>query len=132
MSLISKLFGGNTEKEVEESSMNWIPLTSFSQLKEIQEISKNETVLIFKHSIRCGISRMVIKQFEKQFDENMSNLKVYYLDLLSYREVSNEIGYMYQVLHQSPQLLVIQNGAAVAHDSHYGITSINLKSICNI
>jgi bacillithiol system protein YtxJ len=71
---------------------------------------------------------MVIKLFEKQFDESMSSLKVYYLDLLNYRELSDEVGYKYQILHQSPQLLVIQNGIVVADASHYDITSIDLKS----
>ncbi len=70
---------------------------------------------------------MVIKLFEKQFDASMTNLKVYYLDLLNYRDLSNEVGYKYQVLHQSPQLLVIKNGMAVEYASHYDITNIELK-----
>jgi bacillithiol system protein YtxJ len=71
---------------------------------------------------------MVLKQFEKQFDESMSALKVYYLDLLNYRELSDEVGYTYQILHQSPQLLVVKNGAVVTHASHHDITAIDLKS----
>ncbi len=38
---------------------------------------------------------------------------LYYLDLHSNREVSNETGYKFQVMHQSPQLLVIRNGVVV-------------------
>jgi bacillithiol system protein YtxJ len=71
---------------------------------------------------------MVLKQFEKQFDESMSALKVYYLDLLNYRELSDEVGYAYQILHQSPQLLVIKNGVVIAHASHHDIIAIDLKS----
>jgi bacillithiol system protein YtxJ len=46
---------------------------------------------------------------------------------LSYREVSNEIGYKFQVIHQSPQLLVIKNGVAVAHASHGAINELDLE-----
>ena len=56
----------------------------------------------------------------------MSNLKVYYLDLLNFRELSNEVGYKYQILHESPQLLVIKKGIAVTHSSHYDIAALDL------
>ena len=69
----------------------------------------------------------MIRQFEKKFDENMQNAKVYYLDLLSYRTISNEVGYTFQVLHQSPQLLVIKNETAVGKASHYDINAVNLQ-----
>ena len=128
MSLLKNIFKSNSvEKKEVTSNVQWIPLKSLEQLEEINQISKTETVAIFKHSTRCGISRMVIKLFEKQFDASMSSLKVYYLDLLNYRELSSEVGYQYQILHQSPQLLVIKNGVVVEHASHYDITTINLK-----
>ena len=126
MGLFNSLFGAK-ETQQAESNVHWIPLTSLSQLDEIKELSKTETVLIFKHSTRCGISRMVIKQFENKFGEEAKDLKVYYLDLLSYRDLSDEVGYTFQVMHQSPQLLVINNGIAVHHTSHYDITQVDVQ-----
>jgi bacillithiol system protein YtxJ len=129
MSLLKSIFKSSSEaKPKEESKVNWIPLKSLDQLEEINQISNKEAIVIFKHSTRCGISRMVLKSFEKQFDDTMSTLKVYYLDLLNYRELSSEVGFKYQILHQSPQLLVIKNGIAVEHASHYDITTIDLKA----
>ena len=128
MSLLKNIFKNtSTEKKEVISNITWVPLQSLEQLKVLNELSKQEAVVIFKHSTRCGISRMVIKLFEKQFDVSMKTLKVYYLDLLNYRDLSNEVGYKYQVLHQSPQLLVIKNGMAVEYASHYDITNIELK-----
>ncbi len=128
MSLLNKLFGSDSShKEEKEKYIKWIPLNSMEQLEEIKKDSKTESIGIFKHSTRCGISRGIIKQFENSFDQEMSSLKIYYLDLLSYREISDEIGYQFQVIHQSPQLLVIKNEVAVAHASHYDIMSIDLK-----
>lgn len=128
MSLLKNIFKSSSEtKQKEEPKGHWIPIATIDQLNEINEISKSEAVAIFKHSTRCGISRMVIKLFEKQFDEELKDFKVYYLDLLNYRAVSDEVGYTFQVQHQSPQLLVIKGGVTVEHASHYDITSIDLK-----
>lgn len=120
------LFGNRKKKEIATSFLNWIPLTSLEQLEEIKKQSVTEAVLIFKHSTRCGISSMVIKQFEKLFTEEHQNLKVYYLDLLNYRNISDEVGYTFQVMHQSPQLLAIKNEVSVFDASHYDITQTNL------
>ena len=127
MGIFSSIFQSNSASNSEKTApIHWIPLVTIEQLNEIKEISNNETVILFKHSTRCGISRMVLKQFESQFDASMSNLKLYYLDLLNYRDISNEIAASFQVQHQSPQLLVVQNGTVVAHASHDAITSIDL------
>jgi bacillithiol system protein YtxJ len=126
MGLIKKLFGGSTEPK-EEKVLPWIPLTEVSQLDTIKEKSKTKTQVIFKHSTRCGISRMVMNQFVEAYRLNENDLDLYYLDLLNYREVSNETGYKFQVLHESPQLIIIKNGTVVAHASHGQINTIDLK-----
>jgi bacillithiol system protein YtxJ len=128
MSLFKNIFTSSSEtKEKAISNVSWTPLTSLSQLEEIKKLSKTAPIAIFKHSTRCGISSMVIKRFEKSFGEDLKNLKVYYLDVLNYRDISDEVGYEFQVMHQSPQLLVIKDGVVVANASHYDITSIDLK-----
>lgn len=128
MSLFGSIFGKEDKtKPKKESFLTWIPLTSLEQLEEIKEESKTTAVLIFKHSTRCGISSMVIKRFESLFSAEHKSLKVYYLDLLNYRSISDEVGYTFQVMHQSPQLIVVKNGVTVHHASHYDITTVNLS-----
>ena len=125
MSIFNNLFG-NKENTDKLSYINWITLTSKEQLEEIKKESDAEAILIFKHSTRCGISSMVKRQFEGLFAEEHQSLKVYYLDLLNYRTISNEIEEIFNVLHQSPQLIVIKNQTAVFNASHYDITEVNL------
>ena len=123
------MFGSKKEKENKTDKMSyltWIPLTTIHQLEEIKQQSNTKTVLIFKHSTRCGISSMVIKRFEAMFKEEHQSFSVYYLDLLNYRNISDEIGFTFQVMHQSPQLLIIKNGVSVFHASHYDILETNL------
>ena len=126
MGLLKKIFKKNVA-EAQQAFINWIRLTNIDQIKQIRSLSKSETVFIFKHSTRCGISKMVIKRFENMFDESMSNVKVYYLDLLNYRDISNEIAVAFEVIHQSPQLLIIKNEVSVFNASHQDITSLKLQ-----
>ena len=126
MGLINKLFGGSSEPK-EEKVLPWLPLTLVAQLETISDKSATKTQVIFKHSTRCGISRMVMNQFVEAYGLTENDLDLYYLDLLNYREVSNETGYKFQVLHESPQLIVIKNGVVVAHASHGAINEIDLN-----
>ena len=69
---------------------------------------------------------MVMNQFIASYNPTAEDLDLYYLDLLNYRDVSNEAGYKFQVIHESPQILVIKNGVTVAHASHGGINEVDL------
>lgn len=127
MGLLNTLFGKKTENSKrEEKVLPWIRLTSSGQLIEIEKKSATKPQVIFKHSTTCGISRMVMNMFTDGYDIPENQLDLYYLDLHAYREVSNETGYKFQVMHQSPQMLVIKNGVVVAHASHGAITEISL------
>ena len=95
-------------------------MTAISQLDEIVENSNNKTIVIFKHSTRCSISRFALKQFENEYNLE-DKVDLYFLDLLNYREVSNEITNRFQVEHQSPQLILIKSGVAVYDASHSDI-----------
>lgn len=125
MGIFDKIFGGTSESK-EEKTLPWIDLISTSQLDDIETKSKTKTQVIFKHSTNCGISRMVKRQFEMANDEDL-NVDLYYLDLIAYREVSNETANKFQVVHESPQLLIIKNGTVVKHTSHGGINDVDLK-----
>ncbi|MDP5092944.1 MAG: bacillithiol system redox-active protein YtxJ [Polaribacter sp.] len=127
MSLFDDLFGNKEPHKDTKNTLHWIPLTNENQLEEITSNSKNNTIIIFKHSTSCGISNMVIKRFEKLFTEEHQSLKVYYLDLLRYRNISNEISKVFEVVHESPQVLVIKNEVSVFNTSHYDILEINLS-----
>ena len=127
MGLFNGLFGKTKdEARKEEKQVPWRPLVSIDQLEEIAIKSNTRTQLIFKHSTTCGISRMVLNTFNANYDFTKDLFDLYYLDLHGNREVSNETGHKFQVMHQSPQLLVIRNGAVVTHSSHGGINDIDL------
>ncbi|MGJ8666357.1 MAG: bacillithiol system redox-active protein YtxJ [Patiriisocius sp.] len=105
----------------------WHVLSEMKQLDEITEESKSTPVAIFKHSTTCGISRMVLRNFERGYTLNDNQIKLYFLDLKANRDVSNEVASRFQVIHQSPQLIVIKNETAVFNESHHSIQAADLE-----
>jgi len=103
-------------------NMTWSELKSEDQLDQIKEESKVIPVLIFKHSKRCSVSRVALDRLERKWNaEEMSHLKPYFLDLISFPETSNRIASQFEVEHESPQVLIIENGQSVYDRSHFDI-----------
>ncbi|WP_303309942.1 bacillithiol system redox-active protein YtxJ [Hymenobacter sp. BT730] len=108
---------------------SWIQLTQPEQLVDIVRESEDQTILIFKHSTTCSISAAAKSRLERQWaDAGLSNVKLYYLDLLRYRPISNEIAEKFGVRHESPQLLLIQQGECRYDASHMGIRLSDVQS----
>lgn len=99
--------------------MNWIALNTDNQIEQIKEASFLKPQLIFKHSTTCSISKMAFSRFERA--EAPNTIDFYYLDLLSYRQISTSIAEAFHVHHESPQILLIKNGECIYDESHYGI-----------
>mgnify|MGYP003439451705 FL=1 len=129
MSFFKNIFGENTSKESQNENVEakFFTLNAMEQFDEIDEISHTKPVVLFKHSTRCIISRTVLKQFDTEFQFTEDKIAWYLLDLLNYRDLSNEIANRYNVVHQSPQIVVIRNGKAVFNESHDSISVEDLK-----
>ena len=126
MSLFNSIFGSSDEKKEKLSNVNWIPLQLMGQLDEIIALSKEKPVLIFKHSTRCSIRRFALKQFENEFDLQ-NQIDAYFLDLLEFRDISNEIASRFGIMHKSPQFLLIKEGKVLYDASHSDIQANELK-----
>ncbi|WP_426278006.1 bacillithiol system redox-active protein YtxJ [Chryseobacterium sp. S-02] len=128
MSFFDKIFGG--KEEAKEQKSFWNTIKSEDDLKTALENSYTHKIAIFKHSTSCFISKTVLRNFEKDI-ENIESIddvaKLYFLDLLAYRPLSNKIAEDLGIRHESPQLLVIENGKVINNASHQNI-SINQLS----
>ena len=99
--------------------MNWIHLDKMDALDSISIASLQRPQVIFKHSTRCSISIMVKSRLEKT--QAPENIDFHYLDLLNYRDISNQIADRFHVHHESPQILVIKNGDCIYAESQGAI-----------
>ncbi len=107
--------------------MNWIPLDTETQLAEIK--NNSSVSIIFKHSTRCSISSMAKRKFELDWDDLPSDTKLYFLDLLSYRAISNQIANDFNVQHQSPQILLVKAGNCILEQSQGDIAVSEINEV---
>lgn len=99
---------------------NWVDLTNEEQLSKIQSDSFLHPVVIFKHSTRCSISSMAKSRLERA--SAPQGLDFYYLDLIKYRTISNQVADIFSIPHESPQVIMVKNGKCVYDESHIGIS----------
>ncbi|MDQ0594219.1 bacillithiol system protein YtxJ [Chryseobacterium ginsenosidimutans] len=124
MSFFDKIFGGKEENPEKKSI--WKYIESEEDLKKAIENSFNNKIAIFKHSTSCFISKTVLKNFEREIENSDPKAELYFLDLLAHRPISNKIADDLDVTHQSPQLIVIENGKAINNSSHQNISADQL------
>ena len=126
MGLFNKLFGDSDSKDTSSGNVEWNELTEIKQLDDIIQESAETPAIIFKHSTRCAISRMALRNFESDYNIEEGKAKPYFLDLLEHRDISTEIANIFHVEHHSPQLLVVKDGVVVYHTSHQDIDAAKL------
>lgn len=106
----------------------WNELTKILEVDEIAQDISGKQFLLFKHSTRCSVSFMAQRELNSKLEELSKHFSLYYLDLISYRDVSNYIAEKFGVHHESPQVLIIENGKCISHFSHYEIDCDSLLS----
>ena len=98
-------------------SANFIKLDSVEKLENLIRDSHENPVVLFKHSTTCPISSSVYQEIS-QFNGDV-NLVV----VQSARDISSAIAEKTGVRHESPQAIILKNGAAVYHASHFDVTA---------
>jgi len=106
---------------------NWLPLESISDLEQIKNRSHEVPCLIFKHSPRCEISAIAKYRLEDDWAFGPDELESYYLDVISSRTLSQQVAETFSVHHESPQALIIVDGACIFDASHLDITVSELQ-----
>lgn len=97
-------------------------INSTDELDALIEKSNEQPVILFKHSTTCPISHGVYREVSNaDADVNLIIVK-------TARNVSNAVAEKTGVRHESPQALVIKDGAVVYHASHYDITAADLEN----
>lgn len=108
---------------------SWYILESEQQLYNALEKSFEKTVVFFKHSTRCGTSLHAKHKLETDWKNLQAEIDFYYLDLLQHRNISNKIAFDLNVIHQSPQVIVVKNGKAIYSTSHNAISVDDLNKV---
>ncbi len=105
-----------------------IEYLSISDQKDYENIlaaSHDKDQLIFKHSFRCSISAMAKSKLD-EYDKPIEDIDFYLLDVVENRDLSRYIAADLDIIHQSPQVLLIKDGKCVYDASHW---AINMEEI---
>jgi len=110
--------------------MSWFSLDSTETLDDLLVPSNEEKklTLIFKHTTRCPISVMALNRIESNWNLN-DYIQPYFLDLIRYRTVSNEVSDKLNIIHESPQVIVLEDGKAIYSRSHNAIQIEELRKL---
>jgi monothiol bacilliredoxin len=110
--------------------MTWIELNEVDQLERLTGESCTKPVVIFKHSTSCSTSRVALDRLERNWQsEDIPGVYTYFVDVRANRAVSQAVALRFGIPHESPQILIIENGESVYDRSHYDISYQDLKKV---
>ena len=92
-------------------------ITSTEALDELIVRSNKEPVAVFKHSTTCPVSAGAYREMARFPGE------IALLEVQNARDLSREVGVRTGIEHESPQVIILRNGKAVWHVSHWNVTA---------
>ena len=101
-------------------------MTELTSSEQLDEVFRLPLAVLFKHSPRCPISRTARAEVER-FIREAPKVPVYWVDVIQHSPVSRLIAERAAIRHESPQVIVLREGAVVWHASHSGVTRAALR-----
>lgn len=109
--------------------LNWQVLTDPAHLDDLIAQSRHHPQLIFKHSTRCSVSDLALSRLKTAEADLAPYATLHYLDLIAHRVVSDDVAQRFQVVHESPQVLLVFAGECVLEQSHLGVQAGELVDV---
>lgn len=98
-------------------------LTAADELEPLLAASRAHPVWVFKHSLTCGTSSRALEQYRRfaagRPDDGSVDLTL--VEVQPSRPLSRALAERTGVCHQSPQALLLRDGAVVWSASHWSI-----------
>lgn len=99
----------------------WQHITSDDTPEKLGQTSQDIPVVIFKHSTRCSVSAMALRSFERDWQQPAAPVKLYMLNVINQRPVSQAAAAHWGVRHESPQVLIVYKDKVIYNASHSSI-----------
>ena len=101
----------------------WTNLGTRDELDAVFRASSDRPVVLLKHSLSCGSSKSTLRDLRGFADRPENEAAVFALvEIQNARDLSDEITERTGVTHESPQVIVLRNGRASWHASHWRIS----------
>ncbi len=111
------------EKVEDRSATGIQPLTGVAELDQIID---SGTLVLFKHSTACWISTMAWRHI-RRFSKKVPDVPIYVVNVITQRDLSEDISERFGIRHESPQAIVLREGESVWHASHLKVNTEALE-----
>ena len=101
---------------------NFINVDSIDSLDRLFKQSFERPIVLLKHSTTCGISSGVYREV------GLVASDVNVVVIQTHRDISNAIADRTGLRHESPQAIILKDGKAVYHASHYDIEAAHIEA----
>lgn len=97
--------------------------TSFSSIEDI--LGAPGPTVLYKHSPTCSLCVWSIREVERFAAEQ--GVDVHLIDVFAHRPLAQAIETHFGVRHESPQVLIVEDGTVRWHASHRALTAERLQ-----
>jgi len=100
-----------------------VRLQRIEEFDQLLAQSSERPLLLFKHSRTCGTSAEALDELLAHLDERGTNARYAIVTVQTHREVSTAVAKTLGIRHETPQVLLIQDGRVVWSASHFRVTA---------
>ena len=127
---------GSLQQQPKLLARGW-PASILRRMEPISSLADLESVLgetalpvvLFKHSTSCPISAGALRQYQAFVLEHGPTARFTFLDLIANRDVSDAIAERLKIEHESPQVIVLRDGAVTGVLTHTQIRQEALEKL---
>ena len=107
--------------------IEWETVQNKDDFLQLENRYPDKWLLFFKHSTTCGLSSMALRQLQASW-RPIDQLIPFKIHVQEHRHISNLIEHHFSILHESPQVLLIEQGKCIYHASHWQISFEKIRS----
>jgi len=96
-------------------------IEEMGDLDAVEIQSGTRMQVIYKHSNRCPLCHMAMRQVRDAIEKAGKQADFYLLDVIASRPVSMAAAERWGIHHESPQVLLIDDGNVAWHVAHRGV-----------
>ena len=102
-------------------------ITELKTEADLEGALARDIALLYKHSPYCGLSTMA--QHEVHFFlQGNPDVPVYLVDVIHRRSLSQRIAELFEIEHESPQVILLRQGKPQFDASHRGVSAHAIES----
>lgn len=105
--------------------MSYFKITT--HLSEILEESEKNPLIIFIYSSQCGTSHKLSNELEEKIKDRSISFPIYKVTVQTEPELSRKIEEWFQIKHESPQIIILNQGKVAYTEHHNKIEIENFK-----